>query len=140
MLVRSIWSVGVTASPRTCRGMGVLVNLSNWDCCWVSSAAMVIHTVRLKRLYDTIHSIQPRSLFVEPAGTQKDRLTARRPWCAFWCLVQHEGRRGVGAGQQLAVQHIQAASVAAVQLHLGDLVGGVLLLLALLLDEPIQEL
>ena len=41
---------------------------------------------------------------------------------------------------KLAVEHIQPLAVIAEQLHLGDEVGGVLLLFALLLNEPVQHL
>ena len=47
---------------------------------------------------------------------------------------------GIDTGRQLAVEHVQALGVVAVELHLFDQILGVLLLLALLLDEPVQEL
>ena len=54
--------------------------------------------------------------------------------------LQHQRGRGVDPCLQLAVEHIQPLAVTAEQLHLGDEVGGVLLLLALFLDEPVQHL
>ena len=54
--------------------------------------------------------------------------------------LQHQRGRGVDPCLQLAVEHIQPLAVTAEQLHLGDEVGGVLLLLALLLNEPVQHL
>ena len=54
--------------------------------------------------------------------------------------LQHQRGRGVDPCLQLAVEHIQPLAVTAEQLHLGDEVGGILLLLALFLDEPVQHL
>ena len=54
--------------------------------------------------------------------------------------LQHQRWRGVDPCLQLTVEHIQPLAVSAEQLHFGDEVGGVLFLLALLLDEPIQHL
>ena len=55
-------------------------------------------------------------------------------------VIQNQRRSVVHAGGQLAVEHIQALGIGAEQLHLGDQIVGVSLLLALLLYEPIQEL
>ena len=56
------------------------------------------------------------------------------------CRLQFQRRSGVGPGRQLAVQHVQAAYIVPKYFHFCDLVRRVLFLLALLLDEPVQEL
>ena len=58
----------------------------------------------------------------------------------FSTLVQHQAGGAVGAGGEFLVEHIEALGVGAEELHLGDEVAGVGLLLALLLDEPVEEL
>ena len=62
----------------------------------------------------------------------------RKPAAALG--LQHQGGRSVDPCLQLAVEHIQPLAVSAKQLHLSDEVGGVLLLLALLLDEKVRLL
>ena len=55
-------------------------------------------------------------------------------------LVEHQAGGAVGAGGELLVEHIEALGIATEQLHLGDHVAGIGLLLTLLLDEPVEEL
>ena len=63
-------------------------------------------------------------------------------WTRYFFMfhLQHQRRCAVHPGGQLAVEHVQTLGVGAEQLHLGDQVIGIGLLLALLLDEPVQEL
>ena len=54
--------------------------------------------------------------------------------------LQHQGWRCVYTSCQFAVEHIKAFGVASKQFHLRNQVGRIGLLLALLLNKPIQEL
>ena len=53
---------------------------------------------------------------------------------------EHQRRGAVDAAGELLVDHVEPSRVGAEQLQLRDEVGGVLLLLALLLHEPVKEL
>ena len=54
--------------------------------------------------------------------------------------LQHERRGRVDAGLELAVEHVETLGVRAEEFHFRDEVAGVLLLLALLLNEPVEHL